>query len=307
MQDPSALKKEPWFDSVGYPFSSHYLELPAGRLHYLDEGPPDGELVFLIHGTPGWSYEYRELVLRLRARYRVVAPDLIGFGLSERSQTFSYSLPDHTAVLKALFDHVAPPGSRPARLPARLIVHDYGGPVGLPLLLDDPQRFGALVLMNTFLWPLSIDLDFKRRQWMVRGPLLRFFYSHFNFSARVMVKASWGKRTPLTRERHQRFLGMFPDRESRIGTLGFLRATYSTDDYMESLWQRRQALHGRPVLIVWGDADKFIGGLHLDRWRSELPSAEVHVLPDVGHFPHDEAPEEVGALIERFFAKGSTP
>lgn len=168
----------------------------------------------------------------------MVAPDLIGFGLSERSQRFSYSLPDHTAALKSLLDHVVPPGSRPVRL----VVHDYGGPVGLPLLLDEPQRFSALVLMNTFLWPLSIDPDFKRNQWMLRGPLMRWLYRRWNFSARVMVSASWGTRTPLSRERHQRFLRMFPDAESRIGTLGFLRATYATDEYIESLWQKRAAL-----------------------------------------------------------------
>lgn len=300
MQDPRALINEPWFDSAGYPFASHHLDLPAARLHYVDEGPRDGEVVFLVHGTPGWSYEYRELIQRLCPRFRVVAPDLIGFGLSERSQRFSYSLPDHTAALKSLLDHVVPPGSRPVRL----VVHDYGGPVGLPLLLDEPQRFSALVLMNTFLWPLSIDPDFKRNQWMLRGPLMRWLYRRWNFSARVMVSASWGTRTPLSRERHQRFLRMFPDAESRIGTLGFLRATYATDEYIESLWQKRAALHGRPLLIVWGGADKFIGPLHLARWRQERPDAELHVLSDVGHFPHDEAPDEVGGYIERFFTGG---
>src|SRR5690349_13642268 len=137
MLDPRTLIKEPWFDSAGYPFTSHELTLPAGRLHYVDEGPRDAELVFLVHGTPGWSYEYRELIKRLRTHFRVVAPDMIGFGLSDRSQTFSYDLPDHTATLKALLDHVAPVRSKPVRL----VVHDYGGPVGLPLLLDEPQRF----------------------------------------------------------------------------------------------------------------------------------------------------------------------
>lgn len=303
MQDPSALTKEPWFDSAGYPFASHYMPHPAGRLHYVDEGRPDAELVLLIHGTPGWSYEYRELIKRLRTRFRVVAPDLLGFGLSERSQTFSYSLPDHTGVLKALLDHVAPPGAPPVRL----VVHDYGGPVGLPLLLDEPQRFSSLVLMNTFLWPLAIDPNFKRQLPLIKSGLLRFFYRRLNFSARVMVKASWGKKTPLSRERHLRFMRMFPDAESRIGTLGFLRATYATDAYMESLWAKRAALCGRPLLVVWGGADTFIGPPHLDRWRQALPDAEFQVLPEVGHFPHDEAPGEVNALIERHFLPDPTP
>ena len=90
--------------------------------------------------------------------------------------------------------------------------------------------------------------------------------------------------------------------ESKLRDRIIILEPYSTDDYMESLWQKRAALYDRPQLIVWGGADKFIGKLHLDRWRSELPRAEVHVLADVGHFPHDEAPDEVGACIERFFA-----
>ena len=117
----------------------------AGRLHYVDEG--SGEVVLLVHGTPTWSFEYRHLIRALAPARRCIAPDLLG-GLSERPLDFAYPPQAHARVLSEFVEKMGL-----ERL--SLVVHDYGGPMALPLLLDAASRVNRLVLMNTWMWPLD--------------------------------------------------------------------------------------------------------------------------------------------------------
>lgn len=285
-----SMRDEPWFDSAGYPFESHFLSLGPTKLHYVDEGK--GPPVLLLHGTPGWSYEWRETIRALsKAGHRVIAPDLIGFGLSEKPAGWDYSLRNHTATLRVLLAHLS------IRQFA-LVVHDFAGPVGMPLLLEAPERITHLAVLNSWMWPLSINPEFAKGRWLFSSAFLKWAYVAFNFSAKVMVSSSWGKRTPLTPARHRHFLAQFPDSASRHGTLGFLRATHEVDSELEAMWAQREKLKGRPTLLIWGMADTFIPHQHhLKRWKEAIPGARVLEIPDAGHFPHDEAPEEVTAAL----------
>ncbi|HVJ21313.1 MAG TPA: alpha/beta fold hydrolase, partial [Polyangiaceae bacterium] len=208
-------QREPWFNPGEYPFQSKFLELPAGRMHYVDEGT--GKPLLLVHGTPSWSFEYRELFRGLRGERRTIAADHLAFGLSDRPAEFSYTLADHTENLRRL---VADRGLEKYDL----LVHDFGGPIALPLALEAPERIGRLVIMNSWLWPMGVDPSFEKGKALLDSWLMKFLYLRANFSASTMVKASWGTRQPLTRERHQRFKAMFPDKASRLGTWGFARA-----------------------------------------------------------------------------------
>lgn len=283
MIDP---RGQPWFDTKAWPFEARFAEVPGGRMHYVDEGA--GDPVVLVHGTPGWSFEWREVIPRLATRHRVVAMDHLGFGLSDRPAGWTYALADHTANLRALLDQLGVQRFT-------LVVHDFGGPVGLPLALEG--RATRLVLMNTWMWPLTLDPGFARQRWVLDTWLMHWMYRSLNFSARVMVSQSWGKRRPLTPHVHRHYTGMFPDAASRVGTVGFLRATYTQDEYLSSLWARRDALT-MPTSIVWGIADNFIPQVHLDRWREALPRAEANLLEGVGHFPQEEEPAAVAAAVD---------
>ena len=287
----TAMNEQPWFDKAGYPFASHWLDQDGARMHYLDEG--SGPPVLLLHGTPGWSFEYRELIRQLSRTHRCIAPDLVGFGLSDKPAGWSYTLERHTGTLRKLIESL-----RLERFD--LVVHDFAGPVALPLVLERPERFRRLVIMNSWLWPLSINESFARQRWMVDTALMRWMYLYGNFSARMMVKMSWGRHRKLTPLRHRHFLAAFPDAASRHGTYGFLRSTIDRDEYLESLWAQRGRLEHVPTLVLWGMADEFVGPVHLNRWKEALPLADFVELPDVGHFPHDEAPELVVPKVDAF-------
>jgi haloalkane dehalogenase len=287
----TALTAQPWFDREGYPFQPHAFDLAGVKMHYVDEG--SGPVVLLLHGTPGWSYEYRELIEQLSKTHRCIAPDMIGFGLSDKPADWGYTLEHHTESLKALVAHLG-------LQKFDLVVHDFAGPVGLPLALEHPEMIRRLVLMNTWMWPLTINEEFAKQKGIVGLPPMRWLYLYWNFSARMMVKMSWGTHRKLTPLRHRHFLAAFPDAASRHGTYGFLRSTIDRDDYLEGLWAQRPRLQSIPTQVVWGLGDKFVTDIHLKRWKEVLPKAEFVELQNVGHFPHDEAPELVVPKVDAF-------
>ena len=153
-----------WLDRAEYPFASHVVALNPGRMHYVDEG--HWPTILLVHGTPTWSFEYRHLIRALAGRARVIAPDHFGFGLSDRPADFAYTPEAHAAALREFVE----------RLDLRditLVVHDYGGPIGLPLALDADSRVSRVVLLNTWMWPFDDDPDMQKKGRFAAGGLGR--------------------------------------------------------------------------------------------------------------------------------------
>lgn len=273
------------------------MELPAGRMHYLDEG--EGEPLLFVHGTPTWSFEWRHLVRAFRGTHRCIAPDHLGFGLSDRPRDFAYTPEAHADVLSAFVERLNPP-------PFTLIVHDYGGPIGLPLCLRHPGRVTRLVLVNTWMWSFAGDRAMEQAGRIAGGRLGRFLYRRANLSLRVITPSAYGNRKKLTPEIHRQYLERFPDAWSRGEVLWPLaRAILGSSATYEALWQERERLRGRPALIVWGMKDPAFKPAQLDRWRAALPAARVVELPDAGHWPHEEAPDRVSDTLREFLtAKG---
>src|SRR5215218_9512398 len=129
-----------WLDRTEYPFMSHYLDLPDGRLRYIDEG--EGQPLVFVHGMPTWSFLYRHLIKDLRGSYRCIALDHLGFGLSGPSHSGAYTPADHGRNLQALIAHLG-------LQDIVLIVHDFGGPIGLSYAIHYPENIAGIALFNT--------------------------------------------------------------------------------------------------------------------------------------------------------------
>jgi haloalkane dehalogenase len=285
-----------WVDRTAYPFESRWLELPSGyRMHYVDEG--EGETLLFIHGTPTWSFEWRRIIQALAPHARCVAPDLLGFGLSGKPRDGAYTPEWHAEKLSHFvhrlgLDHVT------------LVVHDYGGPIGLPLALQNPGHIRRLVVMNTFMWSLKGDARVERAWKLVGGALGKFLYRRLNFSLKVIMPRAFADKKKLTPELHAQYLAPFPDAWSRGAVLWPLaHALLGSDAFFSSLWERREALRAFPALVIWGTEDPAFPRHHLNRWREVLPHARIAELP-VGHWPQEEAPEKVIAAMEDFLGLG---
>ncbi len=290
---PTALPA--WLDRSAYPFTPRALQVPQGRLSYLDEGK--GPPVLFVHGTPSWSFEFRHLVRALSGRYRCIAPDLLGFGLSERPTSFAYTPEAHADVLRAFVEALD-------LQDLTLAVHDFGGPIALPLALE-ARRVERLVVLNSWMWSFEDDPVMARRAKLAGGALGRFLYRWLNFSLRVIAPAAWGDRKKLTRAIRGQYLAPFQeDRPARVRVLWTLaHALLGSSAHYRALWDRRAALATLPALVVWGQKDSAFPRAVLARWQQALPQAEVLTLEGAGHWPHEEAPEQVQDALSRFLER----
>jgi haloalkane dehalogenase len=281
-----------WVDRQAYPFTSRWADVGAGRLHYVDEG--QGPVILFVHGTPTWSFEYRHLIEGLRATHRCKAVDQLGFGLSDRPADADYTPEAHAQRLRAFVEKLGL--SR-----FTLVVHDFGGPIGLPLALDGAGRVERVVVLNSWMWSFADDAEMTKRARMATGGLGKFLYRRLNASLRLITPSAYGDRSKLTKAIHRQYLQVFTDPDSRERVLFTLaRSLLGSSAHCDGLWQRRAELAKVPVLIVWGLKDSAFRPHQLAKWRDALPTAQVVELPGAGHWPHEEEPAQVLSAIGAF-------
>lgn len=285
-----------WLDRQLYPFTGRTFATREGRMHYLDEGT--GRPILFVHGTPSWSFEWRHAIAALRGTARCIAPDHLGFGLSDKPADAGYKPEDHARRLLALV----------RALDLReltLVVHDFGGPIGLPVLLEEPQRVRALVVVNSWAFAHAHVPRIRNLSRLVASPLGRFLYLWLNASPRVILPSSFARRERLPRAVHRHYLAPFARRAERIAPWVLGRELAGSEAYYASLWERL-ATRGRvPASLVWGERDPAFGPAYLARWVEAFPDARVHALPDVGHFPQEEAPEQLLAALREALGAAS--
>jgi haloalkane dehalogenase len=281
-----------------YPFDGQYLDLGGVRMHYLDEGR--GEAVVCVHGNPTWSFYYRRLVEALRDSHRVVVPDHIGCGLSEMpgDERYPYTLARRVDDLEALIDHLGLGD-------LTLVVHDWGGAIGLGWAVRHPKRVRRLIILNTGAFHLPSG---KRMPWqlsLVRdtplGPLL---VRGLNAFARGATRTAC-TRVRMPRELRDAYCAPYDSWAARRAVLRFvqdipLRAGDPADEPLSRIEAGLAALADRPALILWGARDFVFDHHFLAVWRRLFPAAEVHEFADCGHYVLEDAAEEIIPLVRRF-------
>ncbi|HTM44020.1 MAG TPA: alpha/beta fold hydrolase [Polyangiaceae bacterium] len=282
-----------WLDRTAWPFEPHAAPVTDGRLHFVDEGK--GPAVVLVHGTPTWSFEWRHVIAQLRSTHRVIAPDHLGFGLSERPATANYSPEAHAARFREFMQQVLPSGS------VSLVVHDFGGPIALDwaleCALENPQRLRHLIVVNTWMWPFD-DPKMQHAAKLASGALGRFLYRHLNASQKLLMPSVYGDRKKLTPAIHAQYLSVFPDADSREQVLFALaKALLGSRPFYESLWQRRAALCDVPMTVMWGLKDSAFPPTMLQRWKGAFPQSKVVEFAGAGHWPHEEEVEAFNAAL----------
>jgi pimeloyl-ACP methyl ester carboxylesterase len=279
-----------------FPYESRFLDAGAVRLHYVDEGPRDAPAVLMLHGNPTWSYMYRVPIAALAERgQRAVALDHMGFGASEKPPRPSeYTLERHIANTVAAIE------SLDLRA-ITLVAHDWGGPIGLGAALELPDRFRALVLMNTWAWELPSFLPPFLREFRTEGlgEILALGGNLFVES----IPGGMHRRDPDP-VMMDAYRAPFPDYWSRLGTLAFPRDIPLTErDRSAPAMSRIHARLGElpwPALLIWGMRDRVFRPVFLDQWRELLPDAQVVELEEASHYLLEDEPERIADEIARF-------
>ncbi len=281
-----------WLDKNEYPFKSRYFAVNNYNLHYIDEGDKDGDIIVFVHGTPSWSFDYRNVIKRLQKNYRCIALDHIGFGLSDKPEHYDYSTLNHSAtfekfVLAQNLQNIT------------LVVHDFGGPIGLDFALKHPERVKRLVVLNSWMWSSENDPDYIRFSKILKSPLLPFLYRYLNFSARFVMPQSFGDHK-LGLATVAQYTKPFTNPSQRNGTLAFAHSLLNDQPWFEQLWAQRNKIAGKPTLFLWGMKDPVIKPHYLEKFLSNFTDSIVRKLPASGHFPQEEEPEVVAEEIMAF-------
>lgn len=285
-----------------YPFRGKFHPIGPHRLHYLDEG--QGDPVVMVHGNPTWSFYYRNLVLRLRDRYRVIVPDHIGCGLSDKPSdaTYAYTLKGRVDDLDSLLEGLD------VRSRITLVVHDWGGMIGMAFASRHPERIARLVIMNTAAFPMPSTKRFPPGLWLVRntwlGALLVRGFNGFALAASLVGC----KRHPLKRALRRAYRAPYNSWANRIATLRFVQDIPLSPkdrgyDIVEACSKGLYRFADLPVFLAWGELDFVFSTHFLDVWLEHFPMAELHRFADCGHYILEDAAQELLPAIDRFLEK----
>jgi haloalkane dehalogenase len=299
------MKRKP-IDLTGlrhlYPFTSHYLDIDGLKYHYVDEG--SGEPIVMVHGNPTWSFYFREMIKALSPYYRTIVPDHIGCGLSDKpgGNSYNYRLKNRVDDIEALIEHLG------IKEKMTLVLHDWGGFIGMAYAVRHPDRIGRLVILNTaaFLPPADKSLPRILEFIRVLKPLAAIAVLGFNLFARgALVKCSY---KGLQGDVKSGLIAPYNCWGNRIATLKFVQDIHLTDENpsyatVEQLGNNLEIFSALPTLICWGEHDFVFDLDYLGEWRRRFPDAEVHRFPDAGHYVLEDVSEKIIPLVKDFLKR----
>jgi pimeloyl-ACP methyl ester carboxylesterase len=282
-----------------YPFESRFVAVDGQRMHYVDEGR--GSTLLLVHGNPTWSFHWRNLIVGLRAGHRLIAPDHIGCGLSDKPQRYDYRLARHIDNLVEFIEKLD-------LAEITLLAQDWGGAIGLGSALARPDRFARFVLFNTAAFRSS------RMPWRIRvcrTPLLGTLAMRgLNAFVRAALRMAVEKRERLTPAIRAGIAAPYDNWANRVAIDRFVKdipmspghPSYAT---LQQIEEELPRLAEKPFQFIWGMRDWCFTPAFLDRFIAIYPQAEVHRLADAGHWVVEDANERVLPVVERFVASSS--
>jgi haloalkane dehalogenase len=285
--------RPPWVPDELYPFESHYADVAGSRVHYIDEG--GGPPLLLLHGNPTWSFLYREIVKGLRDRYRCIAVDHPGFGLSSPAPGYGFTPAEHADVLEQLV----------LRLDLgdlTMMVQDWGGPIGFAVATRHPERFAAFVIGNTWAWPKG-DPGTQLFSRLLGGAIGRRLILNRNLFVERLLPAGV-RRGTLPEAVMDAYRGPFPTPASRWPTAVFPREILASRPFLADIEGRLPRLSGRPALIVWPTKDVAFGDRERRRWEELFADHRTVLLEGAGHYIQEDASDEIVTAIRGWRSPG---
>lgn len=265
-------------------------------MHFLDEGPRDAPVLLMMHGNPTWSFYYRNLVRAFEDRFRCVVPDHVGCGLSDKPQNYDYTLQRRIDDVERLVEHLEIDRFT-------IVIHDWGGAIGMGLCARRPDALERLVIFNTAAFrdskiPFSInickipgfgELAVKGLNGFVLTAQIRAIYDRSNLAGSI----------------REAYLAPYDSWDNRVAIHAFVKDIPMSPSHpsWETLGEVEDALGqfaDRPALIVWGDDDFCFDAHFRRRWEALFPDAEVHALHDASHFVLEDATDRIIEWMSNF-------
>lgn len=273
-----------------FPFSSKWFESRVGPVHYVDEG--EGEPILFLHGNPTWSFLYRGIIIRLKKKFRCIAVDYPGFGLSSHPDDYGYTPGEHAEIVRDLVRHLD-------LEKLTIMGQDWGGPIGLRVAVDELPRVRALVMGNTWYWPIDSWQSKAFSYVMSMAPVQSRILDHNLFVERVMPL---GVKHPLPDEVMHHYQEALPTPKSRIGAAEFPVQLMAATPWLEELERDvKDRLANVPLLLTWGLHDMMFTRVFMERFREPFSTVRLQRL-DAKHYIQEDAPKEISEAIESFLS-----
>jgi len=280
-----------------YPFKSHYRTIGGFKYHYIDEGcgPP----VVMLHGNPTWSFYFRNLIKGLSPGFRVIAPDHIGCGFSEKPhpRAYEYRLKNRIEDLEQFLNGLE------LNQKVTLVLHDWGGAIGMAWAVRHPQKVGRLIITNTAAFPIPKGKNLPASLRIVRN--FKGFATIAVLGFNILVRGALllNPYKSLTKDVKAGLRAPYNSWHNRIATLRFVQdIPIKTHDpsytIVSDLEQNLYKLKQIPMLICWGRHDFVFTLEYLAEWQRRFPHAESHIFSDAGHYVLEDVPEKVISLVK---------
>jgi len=261
----------------------------------VDEGA--GDPILLLHGNPTWSFLYRGIIIRLKKHFRCIAVDLPGFGLSVRPDTYGYTPGEHSGIVSDLVRHLDLKN-------LTIMGQDWGGPIGLRVAVDELPRLRALVMGNTWFWPLDSWQGKTFGYVMSMAPMQTQIINNNFFVKKVMPM---GVKHPMSPEVMDHYREAMPTPKSRMGAAEFPVQLMAASPWLRELeGDVKDKLTNVPMLLTWGLHDLMFTRQFMERFRETFSSCTVQRL-DAKHYIQEDAPGEIAKAIESFLATSTAP
>ena len=276
-----------WVDDGLFPYESRFVELHGARVHYVDEG--SGPTLLMLHGNPTWSFLYRHMIAALRDRFRCLALDYPGFGLSTAAPGYGFTAAEHSETVARFVSELDLTDWTP-------VVQDWGGPIGLGAAAREPERVAALGILNTWAWPLQGDREAERFSKLMGGPAGRFAILRLNGFVNLVIPAGL-KRGRLPRPVMDHYRRPFPTVASREPVAVFPRELLAAQPFLRGVEQGLERLRDRPALLCFSDGDVVFGERESERFARALPDHHTVTVRNAGHYLQEDAPREIAEAI----------
>lgn len=282
-----------------FPFAARYFERPAGRMHYVHEG--SGAPIVMVHGNPTWSFYYRAVIDAFRASHRCIAMDHIGCGKSDRPTLadYDYQLKSRIDDLEALLDHLGLDEN------VTLVVHDWGGMIGLGAALRRPERIARYVILNTaaFLLPPGVPFPWQLKICRRDSALVRTLVRSCNlFCWGAAIGGTGRGLSPVAR---RGLLAPYDSYQNRLAVHEFVKDIPLTADhpsYQTGLAVDEglvETVGDKPMQICWGLQDFVFDAQFLAEWQRRFPHAQVESYADAGHYVLEDVPNRIIGAMRR--------